>query len=79
LFRKDLISAMKLADSEQLASEEYLYITDSWKQDWEKGVQVPVNEDLKHEPKIRSVLYFIYTLIFHFDVYFHLITGVFKT
>jgi hypothetical protein len=51
---------MKLADSEQLASEEYLYITDSWKQDWEKGVQVPVNEDLKHEPKIRSVLYFIY-------------------
>ena len=49
---------MKLADSEQLASEEYLYITDSWKQDWEKGVQVPVNEELKHEPKIRSVLFF---------------------
>lgn len=44
---------MKLADSEQLVPEEYLYITDSWKQDWEKGVQVPVNEDLKHEPQIR--------------------------
>ncbi|CAG2249068.1 JADE3 [Mytilus edulis] len=54
LFRKDLISAMKLADSEQLVPEEYLYITDSWKQDWEKGVQVPVNEDLKHEPQIRE-------------------------
>lgn len=53
LFRKDLISAMKLADSEQLAPEEILYITDSWKQDWEKGVQVPVNEELIHEPNIK--------------------------
>lgn len=46
---------MKLADSEQLAPEEFLYITDSWKQDWEKGVQVPVNEEFIHEPNIKEV------------------------
>ena len=45
LFRKDLISAMKMPDSDQLNPEEYLLITDPWKEDWEKGVQVPVNPD----------------------------------
>jgi len=45
LFRKDLISAMKLPDSDQLNPEEYLQITDTWKEEWEKGVQVPVNPD----------------------------------
>ena len=45
LFRKDLISAMKLPDSEQLNPEEYLLIADTWKQEWERGVQVPVNEE----------------------------------
>lgn len=45
LFRKDLISAMKMADSDQLCPEEYLLITDPWKEEWEKGVQVPVNPD----------------------------------
>ncbi|XP_052283046.1 protein Jade-1-like [Dreissena polymorpha] len=44
LFRKDLISAMKLPDSEPLAPEDYLLIADQWKQEWERGVQVPVNE-----------------------------------
>ena len=44
LFRKDLISAMKLPDSESLATEDYLLIADSWRQEWERGVQVPVNE-----------------------------------
>ncbi|WAQ98834.1 JADE1-like protein [Mya arenaria] len=43
LFRKDLISAMKLADSEQLNAEDYLLIADTWRQEWERGVQVPVN------------------------------------
>ncbi|XP_014664808.1 PREDICTED: protein Jade-1-like [Priapulus caudatus] len=47
LFRKDLISAMKLADSEQLLPDEYWLVNDTWRQEWEKGVQVPVNpEDL---------------------------------
>jgi len=45
LFRKDLISAMKLPDSDQLNPDEYLQITDTWKEEWEKGVQVPVNPD----------------------------------
>lgn len=40
LFRKDLISAMKLPDSEPLANDEYWVIMDQWKQEWERGVQV---------------------------------------
>lgn len=44
LFRKDLISAMKLPDSEPLAQEDYFLIADPWRQEWERGVQVPVNE-----------------------------------
>lgn len=52
LFRKDLISAMKLPDSEPLASDEYWIITDQWKQEWERGVQVPVNPDSLPEPTI---------------------------
>lgn len=43
LFRKDLISAMKLADSEPLQEGSYFLISDPWRQEWEKGVQVPVN------------------------------------
>lgn len=45
LFRKDLISAMKMADSEQLNDSDYITIVDHWKEEWEKGVQVPVNPD----------------------------------
>ncbi|KAH9519895.1 Protein Jade-1 [Bulinus truncatus] len=45
LFRKDLISAMKMADTEILFDDEYLVISDPWRQEWEKGVQVPVNEE----------------------------------
>ncbi|XP_054754923.2 trichohyalin-like [Lytechinus pictus] len=43
VFRKDLISAMKLPDSSQLLPDEYMIMTDNWKPEWEKGVQVPVN------------------------------------
>ncbi|KAG5677385.1 hypothetical protein PVAND_007148 [Polypedilum vanderplanki] len=53
LFRKDLISAMKLPDSEPLSNEEYWVITDQWKQEWERGVQVPVNPDSLPEPSVR--------------------------
>lgn len=45
LFRKDLISAMKLPDNEQLYPDDYWIISDSWKLEWERGVQVPVNPD----------------------------------
>ena len=40
LFRKDLISAMKLPDNEPLELEDYWTVTDTWKQEWERGVQV---------------------------------------
>lgn len=36
---------MKLPDSDQLNPEDYLTIQDPWKEEWEKGVQVPVNPD----------------------------------
>ncbi|KAG4067456.1 hypothetical protein HA402_009693 [Bradysia odoriphaga] len=54
LFRKDLISAMKLPDSEPLAADEYWVITDQWKQEWERGVQVPVNPDSLPEPTVSA-------------------------
>lgn len=52
LFRKDLISAMKLPDSEPLSPDEYWVITDQWKQEWERGVQVPVNPDSLPQPSV---------------------------
>ncbi|XP_071949495.1 uncharacterized protein [Antedon mediterranea] len=45
VFRKDLISAMKLPDSAHLDHDEYFLMADTWKPEWEKGVQVPVNPD----------------------------------
>ncbi|KAG5329422.1 RNO protein, partial [Acromyrmex charruanus] len=52
LFRKDLISAMKLPDSEPLSPNEYWVITDQWKQEWERGVQVPVSPDALPQPRV---------------------------
>lgn len=54
LFRKDLISAMKLPDSEPLSADEYWIITDQWKQEWERGVQVPVSPDSLPEPIVLA-------------------------
>lgn len=56
LFRKDLISAMKMADSEQLNDSDYITITDHWKEEWEKGVQVPVNPDSLPSASFRPLL-----------------------
>lgn len=53
--RKDLISAMKLPDSEPLAADEYWIIADQWKQEWERGVQVPVNPDSLPEPSVATL------------------------
>lgn len=55
LFRKDLISAMKLADSEPLEPDNYWLISDGWKQEWERGVQVPVNPDHLPLPLARAI------------------------
>ena len=45
VFRKDLISAMKLPDSHPLQPRDYMVINDTWKMEWEKGVQVPVDPE----------------------------------
>ncbi|XP_037568530.1 PHD finger protein rhinoceros-like isoform X2 [Dermacentor silvarum] len=55
LFRKDLISAMKLPDSEPLDSDDYWFISDGWKQEWERGVQVPVNPGHLPEPGVKVI------------------------
>lgn len=46
---------MKLPDSEPLTSDHYWVITDQWKQEWERGVQVPVKPDSLPGPVVRSV------------------------
>ncbi|CAL9687184.1 unnamed protein product [Knipowitschia caucasica] len=42
VFRTDLITAMKLADSTPLKPHDFYVLGDAWRQEWEKGVQVPV-------------------------------------
>jgi len=42
VFRKDLISAMKIPDTSQLLTEEYWVMQDTWRMEWEKGVQVSI-------------------------------------
>lgn len=34
---------MKIPDSTPVPADEYWVMQDTWKMDWEKGVQVPVN------------------------------------
>jgi len=55
LVRKDLISAMKMADHETLNRDHYLRILDPWREEWEKGVQVPVNTDSLPKPVIKLI------------------------
>ncbi|XP_056623341.1 protein Jade-1 isoform X1 [Triplophysa dalaica] len=55
VFRTDLITAMKLHDSSQLNPEDYYELADPWRQEWEKGVQVPVSPDSIPQPKVRTV------------------------
>ena len=58
---------MKLPDTEQLQPDEYLLITDPWRQDWESGVQVPVNpeETLNKQINLWCVLYQCLKANFH--------------
>uniref|UniRef100_A0A1A7XS90 Protein Jade-1 n=2 Tax=Iconisemion striatum TaxID=60296 RepID=A0A1A7XS90_9TELE len=53
VFRTDLITAMKLHDSYQLNSEDYYVLADPWRQEWEKGVQVPVSPQSIPQPVAR--------------------------
>lgn len=55
VFRKDLISAMKLPDSHHIPPEEYYLLADTWRQEWEKGVQVPASPDTIPEPSVRII------------------------
>ncbi len=55
LFRKDLISAMKLPDNEPLTADDYWVVTDTWKQEWERGVQVPVKPEHLAEPRVSKL------------------------
>nr|XP_043870857.1 protein Jade-3 [Solea senegalensis] len=55
VFRKDLISAMKLPDSHHVPPEDYYLLADTWKQEWEKGVQVPASPDTVPEPSVRVI------------------------
>lgn len=53
VFRTDLITAMKVHDSYQLNPEDYYVLADPWRQEWEKGVQVPVSPQSIPEPRAR--------------------------
>ncbi|MGH0171731.1 UNVERIFIED_CONTAM: hypothetical protein FKN15_007753 [Acipenser sinensis] len=55
VFRTDLITAMKVHDSCQLNPVEYYILADPWRQEWEKGVQVPVSPKSIPVPVLRSV------------------------
>ena len=54
VFRTDLITAMKVHDSHQLNPEDYYVLADPWRQEWEKGVQVPVSPQSIPQPVARS-------------------------
>ncbi|KAK1159257.1 protein Jade-1-like [Acipenser oxyrinchus oxyrinchus] len=53
VFRTDFITAMKLPDSTQLSPDEFYVLTDPWRQEWEKGVQVPAMVEAIPEPVVR--------------------------
>ncbi|KAK2826741.1 hypothetical protein Q5P01_020955 [Channa striata] len=55
VFRTDLITAMKLHDSYQLNPEDYYVLADPWRQEWEKGVQVPVSPQSIPQPVARAL------------------------
>ncbi|XP_075888021.1 protein Jade-1 isoform X2 [Nelusetta ayraudi] len=55
VFRTDFITAMKLPDSAQLGLDDFYVLSDPWRQEWEKGVQVPANLEAIPEPVVRLV------------------------
>ncbi|KAM9180801.1 protein Jade-3 isoform 3-T3 [Dugong dugon] len=55
VFRKDLISAMKIPDSHHINPDNYYLFVDTWKEEWEKGVQVPASPDTIPQPSLRII------------------------
>uniref|UniRef100_A0A8C9JD99 Jade family PHD finger 2 n=1 Tax=Panthera tigris altaica TaxID=74533 RepID=A0A8C9JD99_PANTA len=53
VFRTDLITARKIPDSCQLSPDDYYILADPWRQEWEKGVQVPAGAEAIPEPVVR--------------------------
>ncbi|XP_061660033.1 E3 ubiquitin-protein ligase Jade-2 isoform X2 [Syngnathoides biaculeatus] len=53
VFRTDFITAMKLPDSAQLGLDDFYVLSDPWRQEWEKGVQVPANLEAIPQPAVR--------------------------
>lgn len=53
VFRTDFITAMKLPDSAQLGLDDFYVLSDPWRQEWEKGVQVPASLEAIPEPVVR--------------------------
>lgn len=45
---------MKIPDSQHVNQDEYYNFVDTWKQEWEKGVQVPANPETIPQPSLRS-------------------------
>uniref|UniRef100_A0A4W3JB23 Jade family PHD finger 3 n=2 Tax=Callorhinchus milii TaxID=7868 RepID=A0A4W3JB23_CALMI len=56
VFRKDLISAMKIPDSHHVNQDEFYLLADQWKQEWEKGVQVPASPETIPDPSVRVIV-----------------------
>ena len=46
---------MKLPDNEPLEAEDYWTVTDTWKQEWERGVQVQPLSTLTYIHKILTI------------------------
>uniref|UniRef100_A0A3Q2XQ07 Jade family PHD finger 2 n=2 Tax=Hippocampus comes TaxID=109280 RepID=A0A3Q2XQ07_HIPCM len=44
---------MKLPDSAQLGPDDFYVLSDPWRQEWEKGVQVPANLEAIPQPVVR--------------------------
>uniref|UniRef100_A0A4W5MEJ5 Protein Jade-1 n=1 Tax=Hucho hucho TaxID=62062 RepID=A0A4W5MEJ5_9TELE len=55
LFRTDFITAMKLHDKYHLNPEDYYVLADPWRQEWEKGVQVPVSPHIIPQTVARAM------------------------
>uniref|UniRef100_A0A8C5QL62 Jade family PHD finger 2 n=1 Tax=Leptobrachium leishanense TaxID=445787 RepID=A0A8C5QL62_9ANUR len=55
VFRTDLITAMKIPDSHQFGPDDFYILADPWRQEWEKGVQVPANVEAIPTPEVRLV------------------------
>ncbi|KAM4675577.1 E3 ubiquitin-protein ligase Jade-2 [Discoglossus pictus] len=55
VFRTDLITAMKVPDSYQFGPDDFYILADPWRQEWEKGVQVPASLEAVPQPEVRFV------------------------